>query len=349
MTAGPIVQPGRQWGRSVRVVVTPLSGLPPIVINPVTYAPGAGPPPLHVSFSVDKTLTSEPQRGRVSITNLSKATRDLLAAVARSGPNVSAVGATTDTRVIATTLVQIEAGYLGLAPGVLLRGNLTAARSRHYGTEWVTTLDVGDTEAAIAMAECRRTFDAGTPALAVLTYAASCMGVVSVSASVPAAISAYVLERGFVAYGRARDTIDAILAGVAPDLSQLGFLARGIAIGADLWDAFAGNGPLTNPIGWWVDDGAIYFLERGLALPAPPVLVSATAEPGTVRLVERPERLEDGAIRLVTLLNPGTRLGRPITVVSRELAGAYRVEAVSHTGDNRGGDFLTTAICRPLF
>lgn len=349
MTAGPIVQPGRQWGRHVSLVVTPLSALPPIVLNPEPAIPGFGPVQLEMTFEVVKSVTPEPQRGRITIANLAKTTRDLLAQVSRSTSNSQALGPTTDKRAILTTIAQIRAGYLGLAPGALITGSMGPARSVHQGTEWITSIDVGDAEAALAQAECRQSFEAGTPAIEVLRYAAQCMGLVLAPQPIPAAIAAYVCTRGFVAYAKARDVVDAMLAGVAPDVSQLGFVAKGIAIGSDLFDAFIGKEPLCRPLTWWVEDGAMYFLERGSCLPAPPVLVSAIAEAGTVRLIERPERLEDGGVRIVTLLHPAIRIGRPLTVVSKELAGAYRVETVRHVGDNRAGDFLTIADCRPLF
>lgn len=347
--AGPIVQPGRQWGRYASLVVTPLSALPPIVVNPEPSLPGVGPHPLHIAFEVSKSVTPEPQRARVQLSNLSKATRDLLATVSRSTSNAQALGPTIDKRAILTTIAQVRAGYLGLAPGALITGNMGPAMSEHVGTDWITTITVGDAEATLAQAQCERSFEAGTPALEVLRYAAQCMGLVLAPQPIPAGIGAYVLARGFVAYAKARDVVDAMLAGIAPDLGQLGFVARGVAIGSDLFDAFIGHEPLTRPLTWWVEDGAIYFLERGSALPAPPVLVSATGEPGTVRLIERPERLENGAVRVVTLLHPVIRIGRSLTIKSKELAGAYRVESVVHRGDNRGGDFTSTADVRPLF
>jgi hypothetical protein len=342
------VAPGRQFGRVVRITIVPTDGAP-IVINPsIQTVPGLATPELHVAFSVEKSVTPEPQRATVQIANLSKTTRDLIASYARRPSNVTASGLTVDSRVFHGTRVIVEAGYLGTSAAAIFTGDLASARSRHVSTEWLTTLECGDSEAAISQAECRQSFEPGATALDVITYAVRCLGMTMAPAPVPAAIPAYALARGFVAYGKARETIDAILAGVAPDLGQLNVLARGVAIVGGFFDAFSGTAPLTRPIGWWAEDGAAYFLERGKALPGEAVRVTAQGEPGASRLLERPERLEDGVVRVRMLLNPGVRVGRPVTIVSHELAGPYRVEHVAHAGDNRTGGFDTIGTLRVL-
>lgn len=339
---------GRQFGRVVRVRIQPPSG-PPLVINPITPSPaGVQPPALHVSFSVSKSLTSEPQRASVQIVNLSKTTRDLIASFARRPPEVTSEGLTVDSRVFRGTRVTLEAGYLGISPTVIFVGDLASARSRHVATEWLTSLELGDSEVALTQAECRRAFEIATPAIDVIRYAVQVLGMQLGPAPIPTAIAQYVLQKGFVAYGKARDTIDAILAGCAPDLSQLNALARGVVTIGSFFDAFTGTAPLTNPVGWWAEDGLAYFLERGFALPAQPVVVSPEAEAGAVRLLERPERLDEGGVRVRMLLHPALRIGRPLQVISKELAGSFRVEALSHTGDNRTGPFESVADLRIL-
>lgn len=340
--------PGLQFDRTVSVQVVPTNGGPPMVVNPPT-APIAGvrPPELHVSFVVRKALSPEPQRAEVRIANLSLLSRSALAAAARSENNVQGIGATSDTRVFAPTQASLIAGYTQVTPGVLLTGALLRAPSRHVGTDWVTTLQIGDGATELANAQCCQSFQPGTPALEVVRYAATCLGM-ALAGAMPAALSAYVLTRGFVAYGRARDVIDAILAGVAPDLSQLNVLARSVVVLGQLYDSFAGNAPLTRPLIWWSEDRTVRILERGTALPAPPVVVSAVGTPGAASLLERPERVEDGRVRVRMLLHPGVRIARRVQVVSDSLAGVYRVDSLEHSGDNRGGTFTTTALLLPV-
>lgn len=342
------VAPGRQFGRVVRVTVLPPVGAP-IIINPIlpTTAPVA-PPQIHAMVTVSKSLTPEPQRATVVLVNLAKTTRDTIAGYTRRPDNVDAQGLTVDSRVFRGTKVMIEAGYRGLGPSTVFIGDLSTATSRHVGTEWLTTLECGDSEVALTQAECRRTFDVGASALEVLTYAIQVLGMRLSTAPIPSAIPSYILSRGFVAYGRARETIDAMLAGLAPDLGQLNAIARGIATLGAVFDAFSGTAPLTRPITWWADDGAVTFLERGRALPGEPLRVSAEGEPGAVRLLERPQRLGDGVVRVTMLLHTGVRIGVPIAIVSKELAGTYRVEAFDHAIDSRSGPCDTTATLRVL-
>jgi hypothetical protein len=339
------VQPGRQAGRYVRVTILPEALPTPFVVNPIPPGPTGEPAQVHCRFSVARELGPSPGRATIELINLSEATRNLIATFARRPSNVRPTGLTTDGRVWVGTQVILEAGYLGTGAAALIRGQLLTVRSRHEGTEWITTLQVGDNEIAWTLAECRQSFDAGVTTDAVLAYAFGTMGM-ALAPPIPAGVTGYVLTRGFVAYGRSREVIDSILAGVAPDLASLPAIAQGISNVVALFDSFAGNAPMTRPITWWGEDRVAYLLERGRVLPGAPVRVSTQAEPGAVRLLERPERLEDGAVRVRMLLHGAVRVGRAIAIVSKALAGAYRVEAAGHDGGNRTERFETVAICR---
>lgn len=338
------VQPGRQVGRFVRVTIIPEVG-PPIVINPLPPDPTGAPEQVHVLFNVRRTLGPEPARASIQLINLAPSTRAIIAAAAKRPANVRATGLTSDGRVWIGTKCMLEAGYIGTGTTRLMLGQLCSVQSRHVGTEWITSLDVGDNEVAWTMAECRQSFGVGATTDAILAYAFGVLGL-ALAPPIPPGVSAYVLQRGFVAYGRAREVIDAILGGVAPDLSSLPALAQGVSNVVALFDSFAGNAPLTRPMTWWAEDQVAYIIERGRAFPGVPVKVSALAEPGTVRLLERPERIEDGAVQVRMLLHGAVRIARPFVVTSKELAGAYRAEALEHAGGNRLERFETVAIGR---
>lgn len=340
---------GTQFGRLAGVRLYPLVGTP-LWINPAQPRTNGIRliPDLRVSFRVEKSTSSEPQRAVVEISNLGKLHRDLIATFARRPKGVTSAGLTVDGRVFAGCKVEILAGYEGMGGGgAIFRGDLSAVQSRHLGTDWITTLELGDSEAAMTQAEVAQSFPPGTPAIAVIQACAASLGLLLGPTPIPTALASYVLERGWTAYGRARDTIDAILAGCAPDLSALPATIKAAATLASLVGLLSGPSPLTRPIGWHVDDGLLYLLPRYTALPGPPILVSAIAQPGTVRLIDRPERLDDGAVRLRTLLCPQAAPAWPVVVTSRELQGSYRVDEIEHDGDNRGGDFATTMTVRP--
>lgn len=343
----PFVAPGRQAGRQIRLSIFPEAG-PPVVINTVLpTGQGQDVPQIPIAFTVRRSLGPEPGRATIVIANLQKLTRDTIATYARRPGKVRPTGITTDGRVYIGTRVLLEAGYLGTGTTVIMNGQLAAANSEHIGTEWITRLEVGDSEVAWTNAECRQVFEAPAPAQLILQYCFATMGL-GLMQPIPAAIAGYVLQSGFVGYGRSRDVVDSLLSGIAPDLSQLPALAQGIANVISLWDSFAGGAPLTRPITWWAEDGLAYLIERGRALPGAPLLVSSEGQAGAVRLLARPIRLEDGGVRLRMLMQGSVRIARPVTVVSRELAGAYRVEALEHMGGNRLEAFQTVADCRLL-
>ncbi len=340
-----------QYGRVAGVRIFPVAGAP-IWVNP-TQPRVSGVrlvPDLRVQFVATKSTTSEPQRATVRLFNLGKIHRDLIATYARRPQGVSSIGLTVDGRVYQGTRVELLAGYEGLGGGssAIFTGDLSVVRNQHVGTEWVTTLELGDSEAALTQAELDQSFPPGTPAIAVIQAALARMGLLLGPAPVPEAVAAYVLTNGWAAYGRARDTIDAILAGCAPDLSQLPATIKAAATLASLVGLLSGPSPMTRPVDLFVDDGLAYLQPRHTALPGPPVQVSALAQPGTVRLLERPERLDDGGVRVRCLLTPGMRPAWPVSIVSKELAGLYRVEQAEQAGDNRGGEFTTTAELRPV-
>ena len=343
------VPPGLAWDRTASVTVVPVSTGVPLVINPpIPAIGGVRPPELRVQFSVRKAIGPQPHSAEVRVSHLSELSRSTLARVARSTSRTPSVGATSDSRAFLATVTSLTAGYTGVGAGRLISGQLLRAPSRHIGTEWVTAMAIGDGAVELAEATCDRAFEIGTPALEVVRYAAQCMGMTLAAFPPPAALAAYVLARGFTAYGRAAETIDAILAGVAPDLSQLPALAR-VALGiGQIFDSFAGVAPLTRPLVWWVEDRVVYIIERGTALPAAPIPVSSRALPGSALLLERADRADDGRVRLPMLLHPGMRLGRSVQVLDAPLAGLYRIDSVEHQGDNRGGSYRTTAYVLPV-
>lgn len=338
-----IAYAGRQYDRAARVTCLPGGDSVlrvPVVIDPLAGAPsatrGVG---LRIAYTVRKTLSAEPHRATVTIENLGPAARAALSSMAQRADLVRGVGAQLDARVFPSSTAIVEGGYVGAGgPSVLLRGALTSAESRHTRTTWTTTIEVGDHEVELASAECRRSFRAGTPALAILQYALGCLGVALAPLEVPPALVAYTLGRSFAAIGRARDVVDGLLAGV----SGVG-AAQGLP-----FDALVGPLALTRPIAWWIDDGAAYLMPRTGALPSAPIVVSPSGDLG-VRLIEAPERVSAGHVRVRCLLTPSLRLGRRVLVRSTTLAGLYRVEEIEHTGDSWGGGDCTTTATLGVF
>lgn len=96
---------------------------------------------LRVQFRVDRTARPEPNTIDVSISNLSKATRDRIQATA--------------------VPVIVEAGY-GDKTEVLGRGDCRTVLHRHDGTEWVTRVQAGDGERAYKGSRVHESFAPGS-------------------------------------------------------------------------------------------------------------------------------------------------------------------------------------------
>lgn len=326
----------RQYDRGIRLTVIPPLGVsggavPPVLINPVP-PPGGGValPQIHVRFTVEKSLTPEPQRATISIYGLQKTTRDSIAGAVRRvvdwipggvpTPLVSIDGRIlpADPIVVDTSSgmahLMLEAGY-GAALSQIFAGTATAVRSRrHAGIDWITTIHAGDSELGLSQGEANKSFAPGTPASVVLQYLASTCGLTIAPTTAFASLAAFTLSQGFSAIGRARKGIEDMLAALQHT--------------------------------WWVEDGVLWILGLGEFVPGPPIFVTPQDLPGFRRLLEAPERLDDGGVRVHCQLAPEISPGRQIQIVSSELAGVYRVEAVTQVGDNRTGSFESTAICR---
>lgn len=339
-----------QFGRIASLVVVPRVG-PTLVVNPLAQVPGVNmsAPQIRMAWTVEKTLSLEPQRATVQLDNLGPITRDALIAAVTRPRETGTPGATLDSRTLVGTTVQLLAGHASLGPPIaVFRGQLTSARNIRVGPTWTTELQLGDGEIGISQGECDRDFPPGTTALAILTYALGCMGLALGPAPVPAPLAAYVLTRGWSAYGPASQVVQSLLAGVAPDLSQLPVLAQAAVGLYQLGQSLAGHQPLAQPVEIYVDDGLAYIVQRSQPLALPPIRLSSLAEPGAVQMIDRPERLDGTGLRLRCLLAPAIRLGQPVIVSSREVLGTYRVQSLVHAGDNRGGETTTQIDVLPV-
>lgn len=326
----------RQYDRGIRLTVFPpvtLDGsvLPPFLVNPIP-PPGAGLPALpqiHVRFTVDKSLTPEPQRATITVWNLAKTTRDTISGAAKRVVDwipggVSTPIETIDGRIFAAdpTIVdtigglahaRLEAGY-GAALSVLFQGSVAPVINRRSGTDWITTMQAGDSELGLTQAVAGKSFEPGTPASAVLVYLAKTLGLTVAPTPSIATLATCILENGIVAEGRAREGLADLLG--AADLD------------------------------WWVEDGVLWVLGPGEFVPGIPILTSSEDLPGMHRLLEAPMRTDDNGVVVKMRLAPEVSPGKRLVIAASELAGEYRVEHVTHAGDNRSGPFHSTAICR---
>lgn len=331
-----MVTTARQLGRSAQLEVVPPTG-PGIFVNRLQpILPNIpGPKQLRIRFKVEKSITPEPQKCQVVVHNLGQRSRDKIAGVVRRTLDFSDDFLFIDGRLIegkdlggtaqfVTTAngiayIKLAAGYSGV-PSVIFEGSSSALESVHKGQDWLTTIQAGDGQFGMEKGIANKSFESGTPLATVAEYLIKTMGLFPglpfSPATVPAVMFSTVFPRGFVASGRAREVLSALMLSVS--------------------------------VVWFVEDGEAYFIDKLGSLPAPPVRLSALPDPTAAQLLSKPRRLESDGVEVVMLLNPAVRIGREAIIISKALAGQYRVESLIHEGDNRAGKFITTAQLRNL-
>lgn len=330
-----------QLGRATQVEVVPggVPAIPGIFVNRLQpIIPGVpGPKQLRIKFKVEKSITSAPQKCTVKIFNLGRISRERIAGTVTKTIDFSSdflfvdgrliegkdLGGTTQyvTTANGVAYVKLSSGYGG-APSTIFEGSSSTLRSVHVGRNWVTTIEAGDGAFQIQKGIANKSFEVGTPMLLVVDYLVKTMGLFPgfplTPATVPLAMSASVFTNGFCATGKASDVLNALM----------------LAIG----------------VTWFVDDGDAYFIDKLGSLPAVPVRVSALPDPTAALMLSKPRRLEGDGVEIEMFLNPAVRIGREILIVSKALAGQYRVESLVHQGDNRAANVknTTTAQLRNL-
>lgn len=92
---------------------------------------------------------------------------------------------------------------------------------------------------------------------------------------------------------------------------------------------------------WWSDRGKFYVVREGQPVNAAPIVV----EPDDgLRAQPRPEA--NGSVSLSMDFRRDLRVGWPLELRTRRLAGLYRVEEVSHRLNNRAGEWASFALLR---
>lgn len=253
-------------------------------------------------FRVRKSLKPEPNTCELTIYNLNEDHRNQLEAIVPRG------------RVPATKGIAclIEAGY---KDGVSLvwNGDLRTAETLFEGPDVLTVLSSGDGEKAWRHAREHVAFGPKTPVVTALRAMARALGVGEGNLS---QVVAKLQLSGSAIY----PTGKVISGSVSRELLNL-------ARSADLEVS--------------VQDGALFFLDRGQMALSTPVLISERTG-----MVGQPTIDSDGVLHVRTKLNPEVRVGHPIVLESRRLNGLYRVEVAETICDTSGNDWYIDLECK---
>ncbi len=112
---------------------------------------------LDISFSIEKTLTREPNNCELKVWNLNDRNRKCL----RDQKRIP---------------VMLKAGYED-SLGLLFKGDLAEAFSLREGPDWITTIRSGDGLSAFQSARINKSFKAGTPIIDILKEVAKTLGI----------------------------------------------------------------------------------------------------------------------------------------------------------------------------
>lgn len=134
----------RLFGRVVRVTVEGKGGT-------ATFEGSQSPEPgLHIQFTCTQSIGSKQNSGTVTLTNLSKARRNML-------------GEEYDK-------LTLEVGYKDSGPSVLLKGNIRDVSHAKTSPDITTTVTVGDGDKAFKEGKASKTFPAGTKPKEIVEY-----------------------------------------------------------------------------------------------------------------------------------------------------------------------------------
>lgn len=310
--------------RAITVRCSALAAKPNLAINPEGQDPQ-----LEIDLSCTMSITPDANMASVRVMNLSRATRERLAGVTFRNLDVSkeivnspslnaALGGDPIIKVATVNggncYVEIDGGYLP-TPVRMFEGSAQWIRHQKNGPTWITEMQVGDGLSTMMDGVNAKSFPPGTTLFEVVEYT---------------------IKRMNLGMGNVTEAMLTSIVGPGQTTFEFGFTTLGDSkwLLSTLIKDFHGE--------WFVDRGECYIVRKGEALPEPPVTVSF--EQG---LINQPEPIEGGKLRVRSMLRPDVRLCRKVTIERANFAGTYRVERVAHAMNNRGGSAITDMILSP--
>ncbi len=285
----------RQWIRDISLVVGKEGG------------EGLEMAGLKIKFDITKTSTEAPNKGQITIWNLSDDTREKLKKEFNT--------------------VVLSAGYVDGGPGLIYRGNITNAifRSENGGIDKMTTLYLGDGDEAYQYAKVNTTLAAGATQQDILDKIMPEMEKHGVTlGSVPDNLAQLTLPRGKVLYKPARDA--------------LRDLCRTVGCTYSIQDGVLNIVPITKAL-----DGEAILVspDTGLVEPGP----EQTNEGVKFTCLLNADIKVDGKIKLEAEIDeaapsaPSKEGGEKKAPAKLAPDGVYRVVEVQYLGDTRANEW----------
>lgn len=321
-----------QFGTTAQLTVVPPFG-PGVIVNP-DLTPGVT--QLRVDWFVSQGVGgASPAQARVDVYNAAQTTRDALAGINRRVIDFTDEFDFLDGRLVTgedlggQTSVSTGSGFGVLRLAARYRGSPTSAQlfdgtlnfadsRRLRGTTWVTSTIGMDGVIQNTSAIADKFWGSDVSFVEVIDY---------------------LVRRVMVAE---------LATPVLPGILASGFFAGGYdatnIFATDILDALTER----TSTEWWWFNGAVYFGARGQPIPGDPLILSPRGDPGTRRIIDKPQRAKGNQIRVPVLLSPDIGPKTRIAVQSSKINGEYFVSQVEHRGSNRRGVSRTIATLTPI-
>lgn len=264
---------------------------------------GGKPAPLRVVFDIERYMYgASPNHSKISIYGLSLESRK---------------------KINTGFLVQLEAGYKGLI-GTIFVGNVFIAKTERKESDIVTELECLDGGQAITMGRLDKSYPAGVLLSQILTDVAKAMGV---SAGIALDIPVFVYNKGFIATGACKDTLDKLL--------------------------------VPRALEWNIQNGNLNILPIKKAFTTTAEIVSSgvSIDPKTgipvfnindaTGLIGVPSQ-NNGFVQFSHLLNPRLVPGTLIQIKSQAINGYYKIRKSHFEGDTHDNKWNVNCEALPL-
>lgn len=254
-----------------------------------------------MKFKIDKTLQRSPNTCELTITNLAPTTRSFFQA--------------------ADVTVELQVGYDGELL-TLFKGGVRWCRSTHEGTEYTTTMQLGDGERNYSLSRVNRSYKEHTPVLTVLKDVAQSMGLKLPTEVVVDSDLSNQFATGAVLSGKSRDELSRLLKPYGYEWS----IQDGVLV--VLKDVHVTNKNDPWPVG-----------EAHGMIGSP-----AFGPPSAIRILKsgKTGKVKPPSMTVSNQLYPQINPGGSIRLTSRDTnKGDFKVKQVRHEGDTHGKTWKT--------
>lgn len=252
---------------------------------------------LRMTAKIERTLESNPNTAEVKIYNLSESSRSAFEAL--------------------PLRVYLAAGYAGENHLLLVGDVRPGSGSEHDGTEWITSLRVGDGHRAYANGRVNRSYRPGTPMLTILADAARSMNL-----ELPRELAA---DRELAAGIASGSTVSDFAADA---------LTRLLAPYGYSWSMQSGKLQVLR------DEQVLVGVERVIEQASGLIGIPKMKVPTPTRS-KKPKKVKRATVEFRHLLDGTLVPGMRIRLRSESLEGAFKLTKVTSTLDTHGSDWMS--------